>query len=114
MRDMVEYIPSTLAHLGIPVVFQAYPTGQKIPPEYITFLEYNSSAELEAGDVELERERLIQINVWSKENHHTLVQKVIKGMEQAGFENTNDFDTPYQDGDSHFNKVLRFAFFDDY
>lgn len=114
MRDLVEYISSTLKPLGVPAVFQAYPTGATPPFEYITFLEYTSNPSLEAADEEIETERLIQVNVWSKGNYHQLVEDIRKKLEQAGFQRTSEFDAPYTDGDSHFNKVLRFAFFDEY
>lgn len=114
MRDIVDYVSSTLEPLGIPVIFQAYPTGATPPSEYVTFLEYTSNPSLEAADEEIETERLIQVNVWSKGNYHQLVEDIRKKLEQAGFQRTTEFDAPYTDGDSHFNKVLRFAFFDEY
>ena len=116
MRDIVEFVSSTLSVVGVLSAFQSYPPDSKgkLPPEYVTFLEYHDEAELEAGDVEISTKRLIQVNVWSKDNYHSLVQNVRKALEQAGFERTPGFDVPYTDGDSHYNKVLRFAFFDDY
>lgn len=114
MRDIVSYIDSILSPLGIPVVFQAYPTGAIPPSQYVTFMEFGTNPDLEAADVEITTERLIQVNVWSKGNYHSLVENVRKTLEQAGFQRTFEFDAPYTDGDSHFNKVLRFAFFDDY
>ena len=112
MRDIVDFVSSVLAPLDIPVVFQTY-LGNP-PFEYITFLEYKSSPSLEVADKEIETERLVQVNVWSKGNYHQLVEDVRKKLEQAGFQRTAEFDGPYTDGDSHFNKVLRFAFFDEY
>lgn len=115
MRDIVEYIESTLADVGVSSAFQSHPTGlDGLPYEYVTFLEYHDGAETEAGDKEITTKRLIQVNVWSKGNYHNLVQNVRKTLEQAGFQRTLEFDAPYTDGDSHYNKVLRFAFFDDY
>jgi len=114
MRDIVEFVSSTLSPVGIPVVFQAYPTGAVPPSQYVTFLEYSTNAELEAADSEIITERLIQVNVWSKGNYYQIVEDVRKTLEQAGFQRTFEFDAPYTDGDSHFNKVLRFAFFDEY
>ena len=35
-------------------------------------------------------------------------------MESAGYERSSEYDAPKQEGDSHFNKVLRFVFFDEY
>lgn len=114
MRDIIDYVTSTLLPMDIPVVFQAYPSGQTPPSEYVTFLEYTSNPSLEAADEEVETERLIQVNVWSKDNYHQLVEDIRKRLEQAGFQRTTEYDAPYTDGDSHFNKVLRFASFDEY
>ncbi|MET3658166.1 hypothetical protein [Sporosarcina psychrophila] len=114
MRDIVEFVSSTLSIVGVPVVFQAYPTGVVPPSQYVTFMEYGTKPDLEAADEEITTERLIQVNVWSKGNYYQIVEDVRKILEQAGFQRTFEFDAPYTDGDSHFNKVLRFAFFDDY
>ncbi|MFS0822173.1 hypothetical protein [Bacillus sp. 1P02SD] len=114
MRDMIDFVTVTLSSIGAPVSFQALPTGMTPPSEYITFLEYNTSPDLEAGDEELSTGRMIQVNVWSKGNYHQLVQKVRETLENAGFERTFEYDAPYEDGDSHFNKVLRFKFIDEY
>lgn len=116
MRDIVSFISSTLAAVGVPAAFQSYPpdVNGKLPNEYVTFLEYHDEADGEAGDEEITTRRMIQVNVWSKGNYHLLVKKIRKALEDAGFERTGSFDAPYTDGDSHFNKVLRFAFFDDY
>ena len=114
MIDMIEFIPASLSSLGLPVFFHSCPAGTTPPYEYITFLEYGSSPELETGDNESSTERLIQVNVWSKGNYHQLVQNVREALEQSGFERTFEFDSPYEDGDSHFNKVLRFRFIDEY
>lgn len=114
MRDMVDLVISTLSVVGVPVVFQALPTGMTPPTQYITFLEYLSSPDLEAADEEITTERHIQVNVWSKTNYAQLVSIVRKTLELAGFERTSEFDGPYTDGDSHFNKILRFRFIDEY
>lgn len=115
MRDMVDLVVTSLNGIGIPVSFQTLPLSDKpLPPAYITFLEYTSNPSLEAADKEIETERLIQVNVWSQDNYHALVQNVRKKLEEAGFQRTYEQDAPYTDGDSHFNKVLRFVFFDDY
>lgn len=112
MRDLVDFITTTLSDIGIPVVFQTI--RGKPPDQYITFLEYNSSPEMEVADDELTTARLIQVNVWSKGNYHKIVESTRKMLESAGFERIFEFDTPYEDGDSHFNKVLRFRFIDEY
>lgn len=114
MRDMVDFVISTLSEVGVPVVFNALPAGSTPPNQYVTFLEYFTGAELEAADIEVTTERLIQVNVWSKGNYAQLVNDVRKTLEQAGFERTSEFDAPYTDGNSHFNKVLRFRFIDEY
>ncbi|QOY37044.1 hypothetical protein AWH56_005210 [Anaerobacillus isosaccharinicus] len=114
MRDMVEFVTSSLSNTGVIVSFQSLPTGMIPPNQYITFLEYFSDADLEAADEEITTERLIQANVWSKGNYSTLVNAVRKTLEQAGFERISEYDAPYTDGDSHFNKVLRFRFIDEY
>lgn len=114
MRDMVAFVSSTLSPVGVPVVFQAYPAGVTPPSQYVTFMEYGTKPDLEAADAEITTERLIQFNVWSKGNYFQIVEDVRKALEQAGFHRTFEFDAPYTDGDSHFNKVLRFAFFDEY
>lgn len=114
MRDIVSFISSTLSNVGVPVSFQAYPIGATPPFQYVTFLEYTSNPGLEAADKEIETERLIQVNVWSKGNYHQLVEDIRKKLEDAGFQRTSEFDAPYTDGDSHFNKVMRFVFFDEY
>ncbi|WP_428909470.1 hypothetical protein [Niallia sp. Krafla_26] len=114
MIDIIDYIKTTLSPLGIPVVFNGLPTGSKTPSQYITFLEYLSGAELEAADKEITTERLIQVNVWSKINYSQLVSDVRTLLEQVGFERISDYDAAYQDGDSHFNRVLRFKFIDEY
>ena len=115
MRDIVSFISSTLSSVDVPSAFQWYPPGPNgLPAEYVTFLEYHTAPDLEAADVELTTERLIQVNVWSKGNYASLVNKVRAALENAGFQRTAEYDAPYQDGDSHFNKVMRFAYFDDY
>lgn len=114
MKDLVEYVTVVLKPLNIPVVFQSLPSGSKIPPQYITFLEYTANPSLEAADKEIETERLIQVNIWSNTNYHSLVNRTRSLLEEAGFQRTTEYDGPYTEGDSHFNKVLRFAFFDDY
>jgi hypothetical protein len=114
MRDMIEFIISSLSSVGVPVIFNALPMGATPPAQYITFMEYHTAAELEASDQEITTERLIQVNVWSKVNYSTIVTKVRNALENAGFERTSEFDMPYSDGDSHFNKVLRFKFVDEY
>lgn len=114
MIDIVEYVDTTLASLNLPVLFNSVPTGKKIPDQYITFLEVNSAPAFEAADEEFETRRLIQMNIWSKSNYFELVENVKRLMELAGFERTIEYDNPKSEGDSHFNKVLQFAFFDDY
>ncbi|NEU29936.1 hypothetical protein GN156_03985 [bacterium LRH843] len=115
MRDIVEYISSTLSEVSVPSAFQWYPPGSNgLPDEYVTFFEYATTPDLEAADEEVTTGRLIQVNVWSKGNYAQFVNKVRTALEVAGFQRTFEYDAPYQDGDSHFNKVLRFAFFDDY
>ncbi|OCA84566.1 hypothetical protein A8F94_17475 [Bacillus sp. FJAT-27225] len=111
---MVEFVTSTLSSVGVPVSFQVSPAGATTPSQYVTFLEYFTGADLEAADKEVTTERLIQVNVWSKSNYTQLVNNVRTTLEQAGFERTSEFDGPYSDGDSHFNKVLRFKFVDEY
>lgn len=114
MIDIVFYVENTLTSLGIPVLFNTVPTGRKIPDQYITFVEVTVSPALEAADRELETRRLIQMNVWSKSNYFELVEEVKRLMEAASFERTVEYDNKKSEGDSHFNKVLQFAFFDEY
>lgn len=114
MIDINKHITDTLKPLGITVAFQMLPSGMTPPNQYITFLEINANPALEASDIEIETERIIQVNVWSKGNYHSLVEEVKRLMEQAGYERTLEYDAPYSDGDSHYNKVLRFVFFDSY
>jgi hypothetical protein len=114
MRDMVEFVTTSLSSVGALVVFQALPTGTKPPDQYVTFLEYFSGADLEAADEEITTVRLIQVNVWSKGNYANLVNNLRATLELVGFERINEYDAPYTDGDSHFNKVLRFRFIDEY
>lgn len=114
MKDMVEFVTSVLSNIGVPVVFNGLPTGATIPNQYITFIEYFTGVELEAADEEITTERLIQVNVWSKGNYSQLVDKVRSTLESVGFERTSEYDAPYTDGDSHFNRVLRFKFIDEY
>jgi len=115
MIDISLLVTSTLKPLGVPVGFQTYSSGTApMPNEYITFLEYTDQAELEAGDEEVTTERLIQVNIWSKSNYFTLNKNVRTAMEQAGFSRTSGYDTPYTEGDIYFNKVIRFAYYDDY
>ncbi|MCK1989472.1 hypothetical protein MPH48_15355 [Lysinibacillus fusiformis] len=114
MIDIVKHIPETLASLNLPKLFNTVPTGAEIPDQYITFLEINAKPALEASDQEYETERLIQVNVWSRPNYYQLVEDIKRLMESAGYERTIEYDAPKQEGDSHFNKVLRFVFFDEY
>ena len=114
MKDMVSFVTSSLSNMDVLVAFHALPSGRTPPEQYITFLEYFSSPELEAADEEITTERLIQVNVWSKGNYSTLVNDVRTTLEQVGFERISEYDAPYTDGDSHFNKVLRFRFIDEY
>ncbi|MEK4228967.1 hypothetical protein [Solibacillus sp. FSL H8-0538] len=114
MIDINTHIISALSPLNKAVAFQALPKGSTLPDQYVTFLEINANPSLEAADKEFETERLIQLNIWSKSNPHTLSENIKKLMDQAGYERTFEHDAPYNEGDSHFNKVMRFAFFDDY
>lgn len=114
MIDIVDHVIKTLEPLKIPVMFNAVPTGSDIPNQYITFLEINAKPALEASDQEYETERLIQVNVWSEDDYYKLVEDIKKLMEPSGYERTFEYDAPKQEGDSHFNKVLRFVFFDEY
>lgn len=114
MRDIVSFVTTTLSGIGVPVVFQGFSPGTTLPAQYITFLEYHTGPELEAADEEITTERLIQFNVWSKSNYHALCEKLRKALEKEGFERTFEFDSPHEDGDSHFNKVMRFKFVDEY
>ena len=113
MTDISALIKSTLTGIGVPSAFQRYPPGN-LPTEYVTFTGYHTAPELEAGDNELLTARLIQVNVWSKKNYDVLVKNIRDALESVGFERTFEYDVPHQDGDSHYNKVLRFAFFDEY
>lgn len=114
MIDIVEHVTNTLAPLGLMVSFQALPTGSNVPNQYVTFFEISANPALEASDREYETKRLIQVNVWSKGDYYQLVERVKELMESEGYERTFEYDAPYSDGDSHFNKVLRFVFFDGY
>ncbi|MED4887763.1 hypothetical protein [Lysinibacillus fusiformis] len=115
MIDISAHITNTLSPLNLKVYFNSVPTGETIPDQYITFLEIIDNAALEVGDEEVETKRLIQVNIWSKSNYDTLVNQVRKLLEKsAGFERINGMDAPKQEGDSHFNKVLRFVFYDEY
>ncbi|MFY0521165.1 hypothetical protein ACOMCU_25555 [Lysinibacillus sp. UGB7] len=114
MIDIILNIKTTLQPLNVPVSFQELPINVTVPDQYITFLEIDTNPALEAADVELETKRLVQINVWSKTNYHKIVEDIKRLMESAGYERTFEHDAPKQEGDSHFNKVLRFVFFDEY
>ncbi|MEG0450123.1 MAG: hypothetical protein RR595_09720 [Lysinibacillus sp.] len=114
MIDISAHVTTTLMPLKLPVHFNSVPTGTTIANQFITFVETNVGAALEAADEEIETRRLIQVNVWSKSNYHDLVMEVKKLLESAGYERTLEYDNPKSEGDSHFNKVLQFAFFDEY
>lgn len=114
MIDIAAHVTNVLGPLKLDVFFNSVPTGATIANQYITFLEINAKPALEASDQEYETERLIQINVWSKPNYYQLVEDIKRLMESAGYERTFEYDAPKQEGDSHFNKVLRFVFFDEY
>ena len=114
MIDISAHVISVLKPLEITVAFQELPINVTVPNQYITFLEIDTNPALEAGDVEEETKRLIQVNIWSKTNYHLIVEGTRKLLESKGFERTFEYDVPKQEGDSHFNKVLRFAFFDEY
>jgi len=113
MTDFDELIPSIISPLGVTAWWQSYPAGI-VPDQYVTYIEISENPELEAGDKELETERHVQLNVWSRGPYHALVKSVRTAMEGAGFQRTFSFDAPYTDGDSHFNKVLRFVYYDQY
>ncbi|MFF5993712.1 hypothetical protein AAGS61_03005 [Lysinibacillus sp. KU-BSD001] len=114
MIDISAHVTSILNPLDLPVLFNIVPTGSDIPDQYITFLEITANPALEAADKEFETKRLIQVNIWSKSDYYQLVEDVKRLMESAGYERTFEYDVPKQEGDSHFNKVLRFVFFDEY
>ena len=114
MIDIVDHVTTMLSPLNVSVLFNSVPTGSKIPDQYITFLEITTSPALEAADKELETTRLIQVNIWSKSNYYQLVESVKQLLEAAGYERTFESDLPKSEGNSHFNKMLRFAFFDEY
>ncbi|QGG51608.1 hypothetical protein [Lysinibacillus pakistanensis] len=114
MINIAEHVTKTLKPTNLKVYFNTVPTGYDIQDQYITFLEINAKPALEASDQEFETERLIQVNVWSKTDYYLLVEDIKQLMESAGYERTIEYDVPKQEGDSHFNKVLRFVFFDEY
>lgn len=113
MIDMTLVLTQILSPLNIPVAFQALPTGTIPPNQYITFFEIIAGPELEAADEEISTERLIQVNIWSKTDYYQLSEDVKNLLEEAGFDRTFEYDAPYSDGDSHFNKVLRFVYYDE-
>lgn len=114
MIDMSVHVTQLLQVLNLPLYFNTVPIGLSIPDQYITFLEIKANPELEAGDKELETKRLLQVNIWSKTNYDSVVKQVRTILEDADFARTFEHDIPKQEGDSHFNKVLRFVFFDEY
>lgn len=114
MKDLTEFIPEILAPLGVETWFQKVPAGTNPPSQYLTFIEYNAEPGLEAADQEITSGRLIQLNVWSKTNYFQLVTLVRELLEENGFDRTAEYDSPYTDGDTHYNKVLRFSLEDDY
>lgn len=114
MIDIVEHITQLLAPTGVPVGFQTLPQSAEKPTQYITFLEIVEDPAFEAGDGELVTGRLVQVNIWSKVNYHHLAMSVRSAMEGAGFQRTFVYDVPYTDGDSHYNKVMRFVYEDEY
>lgn len=113
MTDLTALIKTTLTNIGVPSEFQRHPPGT-LPTTYVTFTNYHTEPELEAGDYEVLTGRLVQVNVWSKKNYDVLVKDIRNALESVGFERITEYDVPHQDGDSHYNKVLRFAFFDEY
>ncbi|MGE7093521.1 hypothetical protein ACQKII_19120 [Lysinibacillus sp. NPDC048646] len=113
MRDLFVHIPTILKPLGLPVVFNGVPTGLEKTNQFITFLEVSAKPIFEAGEEEIETERLIQLNVWSVSSYHHLVESIKQLMKKDGYERILEYDVPYEEGESHFNRVLQFVFFDD-
>ena len=113
MRDLMSHIPAILEPLGLPIIFNGYPTGSEKPNQFITFLEISAKPIFEVGGDELEIERIIQINVWSNSNYHQLAENIKRLMGSAGYERTLEYDEPNITGESHSNRVLRFVFFDE-
>ena len=113
MQDLTELIKNALSPLNIPVWFQAVPSGQYAPSQHITFIEYFDAPDFNAGDNELSHKRFIQVNVWAKTNYFSLWNEVKSFLEQAGFEYTTGWDQTYEDGDTHFNRILRFIYIDE-
>lgn len=113
MIDITEFIPALITPTGVDAWFQTHPTGT-LPAQYVTFIEISALPDLEAADREITTNRHVQLNVWSRGNYFTLVESIKKAMEAGGFDRTYEADGPYTDGDSHFNKILRFEYTDEY
>ncbi|MGA3603154.1 hypothetical protein [Lysinibacillus agricola] len=113
MRDLMNHIPTILEPLGLPIIFNGYPSGSEKPNQFITFLEIGAKPIFEVDGNELEIERTIQINVWSNSNYHQFAESIKQLMAHAGYERILEFDEPYTTGESHYNRVLRFVFFDE-
>ncbi len=113
MRDLINHIPTILEPLGLPIIFNGFPSGSEKPNQFITFLEIKAKPIFVAGGNEMETKRLIQMNVWSISNYHQLAENIKQLMGNAGFERTLEYDEPYTIGESHYNRVLRFVFFDE-
>ena len=110
MTDLQRTIEESLAPLVIPVWFQNVPVGKTPPSQYTTYVEYLDGTALNAGDVEQGRKHFFQVNVWSKTNYNALVENVKELLEASGFEYTTGWDQPYADGDTHYNRVMRFIY----
>jgi len=113
MIDLMNHIPTILEPLGLPVIFNGFPTGSPKPNQFIIFLEISAKPVFEAGGIEVETERLIQMNVWSNSNFHQIVESIKQLMGNAGFERTLEYDEPYTASETYYNRVLQFAFFDE-
>jgi len=99
-------IINTLSPLGIPVSFQKY-SGSA--PTYITFFCYNERGEAWAENKEIATGFYIQVDVWSKGDYTTVVDRVKELLETAGFNRT--FSTElYEDETATFHKVMRLVY----
>lgn len=100
---MNKEIILALANIGVPVEFQSYGGAETT---YITFFNMLENGESYADDKETSLGYYIQVDVWSKGNYSTLVDRTKEALKTAGFSISNARDL-YETDTKIFHKVIR-------
>ncbi|GAA0109248.1 hypothetical protein [Clostridium tertium] len=104
-----KLIVDTIASLNIPIAFQQY-SGKS--ETYITFHEYYSNGEVYEDDLETLTSHYIQVDIWSKGDYTTLVDKVRESLILVGFKRINEIDL-YEKDTKIYHKGMKFYYLEE-